>query len=162
MTQGSTPKDKPVIQSDLIMLDLKCKTSEEVIRTLSQSLLDRGWVKDGFLQAILAREKEYPTGLPTGGTAVAIPHTNAEFVLKSAMVTAILTEPVPFRNMADPDEFLPVRIIFLLAMKEPAFQVLWLKQLMGLLGKPDLLQKLLGMKDGALIAAVLNDLIQPA
>jgi PTS system galactitol-specific IIA component len=161
MTQGANTQEKPVIQSDLVMLDLDCKTSEEVIRTLSNSLLERGWVKEGFLQAILEREKEYPTGLPTGGAAVAIPHTNAEFVLKSAMVTAILKEPVLFQNMADPDEALPVRIVFLLAMKEPAFQVLWLKQLMGLLGKPDLLQKLLVLDDREKITVILNELIKP-
>ena len=149
--------NKPIIQPDLIILNLNCKTSEEVIRQLGQMLEDRGLVKAGFVQSILKREKEYPTGLPTGGTAVAIPHTNADFVLKSAMITAILAAPVPFCNMANPDESLPVRIVFMLAIKEPAFQVVWLKELMGLLRKSGQLQKMLELNDVNSIAYFLNE-----
>jgi len=133
--------NKPIITPNLIILDLNCKTSEEVIRQLGQIIEDRALVKAGFVQSILDREKEYPTGLPTGGVAVAIPHTNANYVLKSAIITAILANPVPFCNMADPDESLPIRIVFMLAIKEPAFQVVWLKQLMEFLRKPEQLQK---------------------
>jgi galactitol PTS system EIIA component len=157
MMKETDKTNKPIIQPDLIFLDLNCKTSEEVIRQLGQIFEDRGLVKTGFVQSILKREKEYPTGLPTGGAAVAIPHTNADFVLKSAMITAILANPVPFHNMADPDESLPVQIVFMLAIKEPTFQVVWLKQLMGLLRKPGQLQKMLELNDVNKIANFLNE-----
>ncbi len=133
---------KPTINRDLIVLDMDCTTAEEVIQQLAEKLEKKKWVKDGYIQAVLNRENEYPTGLPTNGTAVAIPHTNAEFCLKSAMVTGILRKPVSFGNMANPDEKLPVRIVFLLAMKEPAFQVHWLKQLVSMLRKPGMLENL--------------------
>jgi galactitol PTS system EIIA component len=134
--------EQPEINEELILLDLKCNTGEEVIRTLADPLIAKKWVKDGYLKAVLERETEYPTGLPTDGTAVAIPHTNSEYCLRSAMVTGILREPVPFGNMADPDELLPVRIVFLLAIKEPAFQVHWLKKLVSMLQKQGMLDKL--------------------
>ncbi|NPV75244.1 MAG: PTS sugar transporter subunit IIA [Anaerolineae bacterium] len=134
--------EKPVIHQDLVVLDMNCSTAEEAIRQLAGKLEERRWVKEGYTQAVLNREKEYPTGLPTNEAAVAIPHTNAEYCLKSAMVTGILREPVSFGNMANPDEMLPVRIIFLLAMKEPALQVQWLKQLVSMLRKPGMLENL--------------------
>lgn len=134
---------KPAINRDLVVLDMDCETAEEVIQQLAEKLEKKKWVKEGYIQAVLNREREYPTGLPTNGAAVAIPHTNAEFCLRSAMVTGILRKPVPFGNMANSDEVLPVRIVFLLAMKEPAFQVHWLKQLVSMLRKPGMLEDLI-------------------
>jgi PTS system galactitol-specific IIA component len=143
MTMMPNNVEKPVISSDLIILNMNCKTAEEAIRQLARKLEELAWVKDGYVQAVISREAEYPTGLPTGGTSVAIPHTDAAYCLKSAMVTGILREPVTFGNMGNPDEILDVRIIFLLAMKEPAMQVHWLKQLVSMLRKPGTLEFLL-------------------
>jgi PTS system galactitol-specific IIA component len=156
MPNNNANSNNPVIQSDLMLLDLKVKSNDELIRKMGQHLVDLGWVKDGFIEAILKREKEYPTGLPIGEIAAAIPHTDAAYVLRSAMVVCVLPEPVKFRNMADPDEILDVRIVFMLAMKEPAFQVTWLKKLMGLLSKPALMQKILCIHDQQALADFLN------
>lgn len=148
--------NNPVIDSGLMLLGLKVNSNEELIRTMGQQLVDRDWVKTGFIEAILKREKEYPTGLPIGEIAAAIPHTDAAYVLRSAMVVCVLPEPVKFHNMADPDEILDVRIVFMLAMKEPAFQVTWLKKLMGLLSKPDLMKKILDIHNQQALADFLN------
>ncbi len=136
MTSQNRNKNIPIIQPDLIFLDLEATSSEIIIAHLATYLVNHGWVKNGFVNAILDREQEYPTGLSTGNMAAAIPHTDAAFVLKSAMVVAVLKKPVIFKNMADPDEELLVRTVFLLAIKEPAFQVAWLKKLMAYLVNP--------------------------
>ncbi|MHC1783081.1 MAG: PTS sugar transporter subunit IIA [Anaerolineaceae bacterium] len=159
MTDEVNIENKPVIGPDLVVLDLTAQTNEEVVAQLAQRLVDRGWVEDGFMEAILNREREYPTGLPTGNTAAAIPHTDAAFIRNSAMVTAVLKTPVSFRNMADPDEELPVRIVFLLAMKEPALQVSWLKKLISLLCQESAMNKLLEIDDPKQMSDFLNELL---
>lgn len=149
--------NKPIIQSDLILLDLSVLTNEALIKRMAQRLVEHGLVKDEFAEAIIKREEEYPTGLPVGNIAAAIPHTDASYVLKSAMVVSVLQTPVSFFNMAEPDEELSVRIVFMLAMKEPAFQVSWLKKLMGLLNNPNHMDKLLTIHDQQEMADFLND-----
>jgi PTS system galactitol-specific IIA component len=146
----------PAINKDLIVLNMTCTTAEEVIQQLAEILTRKKYVKDEYIQMVLNREREYPTGLPTSGTAVAIPHTNAEYCLESAMVTGILREPVPFGNMANPDEKLPVRIVFLLAMKEPAFQVTWLRKLVAMLQKEGMLENLINCTSASAVASLLN------
>jgi galactitol PTS system EIIA component len=151
----ATPNN-PIIQSDLVLLNLSVHSNEELIKIMAQRLIDHGLVKDEFVEAIIKREKEYPTGLPVGNIAAAIPHTDASYVLKSAMVVSVLQEPVIFSNMADPEEKLSVQIVFMLAMKEPAFQVSWLKKLMGLLNNPERMQKIHSIQNEQTMADFLN------
>ena len=157
MPINDTETNNPVIHADLILLNLSVSTSEELIRIMARRLIDQGLVKNEFIDAIIKREQEYPTGLPVGNIAAAIPHTDASYVLKSAMVVSVLQTPISFANMADPDEKLPVQIVFMLAMKEPAFQVTWLKKLMGFLNQPNLMQKLLTIHDQQEMANFLNN-----
>ena len=156
MPKNQSHPDKPVIQPDLILLDQKEISDSALIRKMGQLLIDHGLVKEGFVETILKREQEYPTGLPVGEIAAAIPHTDASYVNRSAMVISVLKHPVEFRNMADPDEKLAVQIVFMLAMKEPAFQVTWLKKLINLFNKPELMKKILNFHDERALADFLN------
>lgn len=45
----------------------------------------RGKVKDDFEQAVLRREQTHPTGLPSGKIAVAIPHTDVQYVKEAGI-----------------------------------------------------------------------------
>ena len=73
------------LSPDAIMLNLTVESSEEVIRALGGTLLERGLVKDDFIEATLKREAEMPTGLPLGGDVnAAIPHVDIEYVNQSA------------------------------------------------------------------------------
>ena len=71
-----------LVQKDLINLEGKGETKQELLKNLAETLFEKGYVNDGFAKAILEREEEFPTGLQLEKTAVAIPHTYSEYVKK--------------------------------------------------------------------------------
>lgn len=122
----------PFVDEDLILLDVQAATPEDAIRVLGAKLLDKGCVCDGFINAVLEREKDFPTGLPTV-IPVALPHTDAKFCAQSALAIAVLRQPVTFHEMGDASRELPVQIVLLLAIDDPKTQILWLQRIATLI-----------------------------
>ena len=85
----------------VILLDVEGETPEEVLKTVASNMANKGLVKQSYINAIIEREKEYPTGLPTPGVSVAIPHTDIEHVNKKSISFAVLKNPVEFYIMGD-------------------------------------------------------------
>lgn len=117
-----------VINEELVEVHVDANSSNEVITLLSQKLAENGWVRAGFLEHVLNREEVFPTGLPTC-IPVALCHTDAEFVKKSSLAVATLTRPIKFREMGNPDSWLDVEIVFLLALDDPKDQCTWLRKM---------------------------------
>ena len=80
----------------VILLDVEGDNKEEVLATIGNNLVERGLVKESFVPAIIKREGEFATGLPTAGVSVAIPHTDVEHVNKKTISVAVLKNPVDF------------------------------------------------------------------
>ncbi len=104
-----------VTKPEWILLDASAKDSTDIIEQLCAMLRQSGCIGKKYCQDVIAREKEYPTGLPSEGVTAAIPHAFSEDVTETAVAIAVLREPVMFRNIADYDEELPVSLVFLLA-----------------------------------------------
>lgn len=130
-----------------IILGVKADTDGEVISLLAERLHSLGYVKPSFAGAVLAREAQLPTGLPLGGVNnVAVPHTDPEHVLKPGLAFATLTQPVAFANMEDPDEKLPVRLVFLMALNDKDKQVEMLQEIAGAIQSPETIEALIQSK----------------
>jgi PTS system galactitol-specific IIA component len=127
---------------EAVALQVDAASSEEVIRLLGERLYALGRVKDGFVAATLRREADMPTGLPLGDINAAIPHVDIEYVNSPSLALATLTAPVIFRNMVEPDEEVPVRLIIMLALDQPKSQIEMLQQVSGVLQQPDLVRHL--------------------
>lgn len=130
-----------------IITKLSCNSKEELLSQLGGVLEDKGYVKDTYVDAILEREKIFPTGLPTAGVAVAIPHTDSIHVNYKSICIGILEKPVTFTVMATDDEFIDVGLVFMLAIKEPSHQIDLLQNLISLCQDEDLLLKISDGKD---------------
>lgn len=127
----------------LIELQLDVKDDEHAIHTLGQTMLDKGYVKDTYVDAVLKREKSLPTGLDLGSLCVAIPHTDeGKHVNTSHIAVGVLKHPVQFGSMIDPQEKFNVCIVFLLAIKDPDAQLSLLKKLMSAFQDVELLKKM--------------------
>ncbi|KXG74652.1 Transcriptional regulator ManR [Fervidicola ferrireducens] len=148
-----------LLNEDLIETELEAKNKEEVLEVLAKLLIVKGYVKDSYLKAILEREKVFPTGLPTDGVGVAIPHADIDHVLTSGIALAVLKSPVKFNVMGNPTEEVDVRLVFMLAINEPKMQVNLLKNLISLFQDKNLLIKLSDMADKKKIIALLTPLI---
>lgn len=116
----------------LCLFNIEAKTKEEILTTMAQMLLSHGIVKQDYLTGILTREQQYPTGLLINSIGFAIPHTDSTKVNQSQICFASLKNPVIFSGMTDDKEQIPVKFIFMLAMKEPHEQVENLQNLIGL------------------------------
>jgi len=135
------------LSPDAIILQLDATTSEDVICTLGGKLLALGYVKDDFVKATLAREASMPTGLPLGGSVnAAIPHVDIEYVNKSALGLATLTQPVVFQNMVDSDEDVPVQLVIMLALDKPKSQIEMLQEVAGVLQQPVVIDQLMAAR----------------
>lgn len=105
-----------MLNREMIFPHLEAASFEEVLRKLGEAAVTAGYAKATYADALVEREKEYPTALDVNGYGVAIPHTPVEHVLDTVIPVAILQEPVEFIQMGTDDEPVGVRIIFMLTL----------------------------------------------
>ncbi|NEY19306.1 PTS sugar transporter subunit IIA [Bacillus ginsengihumi] len=126
---------------------LQVGNCKEIIERLGVQMLEAGYVKDTYIEAVLQREDILPTGLKTGLVNVAIPHTDVTHVNESAISMTTLNRPVKFYLMEDPSQEIDVDIVFLLAVKEPEEQVQLLKNLIAIFQNEELLAQMKDIED---------------
>ncbi|WP_422446620.1 PTS sugar transporter subunit IIA [Thermoanaerobacterium sp. DL9XJH110] len=131
-----------MLDLDLIELNMEAETAGDVIKRLAGKMVSKGYVKESFPDAVLEREKNFPTGLPAEGVGVAIPHTDAAHVIRSCISIATLKKPVIFKMMGMPERPLEVCLVMLLAIADPDGQLQVLKQLMEIFQNKNTLLKL--------------------
>lgn len=123
---------------------IDAETPTDVERQLAEKLHAGGFVRDTFADALIEREKEYPTALEVGEHNVAIPHTEAEHTIKGAVAVGVLRHPATWHRMDDTDETCEVEFVVMLAVNNPHDHL-------------ELLQKVIALvQDQELIGRVLN------
>lgn len=137
-----------MLHPDLVLVGLDAPDAEYAIRRLAERLAEHGCVRETFASAVLEREKQFPTGLPTS-IPVAIPHTDAVHCLRPAIAVGVLARPVVFGEMGNPEGSVNVRIIFLLSVPDPSQQVIWLQKLVDAFQRPGFLEALVASRDAA-------------
>jgi len=129
-----------------------------VLKALADRLFEDGSVKKTYFEAMLKRERSYPTGLPTDRIKVAIPHAEVEHVNYSAFAIATLPEPVKFGEMgAGPESTLDVQIDTMLANADPEEQVKTLRKMVDLFDEPDSLQAIMAANSPKEVVDILKE-----
>ena len=121
---------------NLILRDVEAANAEEAIRKVGQRFYDEGFVKDTYIDAVVAREKNYATGLQLADIAVAMPHTDPQHVNRPGVCIAQLKHPVEFEHMGDPDTKVQAEMLFMMAIKNPDEQVELLQKVLGVFQQP--------------------------
>ncbi|HEX7389860.1 MAG TPA: PTS sugar transporter subunit IIA [Acidiphilium sp.] len=135
---------------------LNAYDAADAIRQLAARLEWLGRVRPDYARAVIAREAAMPTGLPLGAINVAIPHTDPEHVIAPAVAVATLAVPVDFASMDDPDEKLPVRVVFLLALTDKIRQLATLRSVCALIQDAGRLGRIAAVSDQAGLRAALS------
>lgn len=135
-----------MLRKELIVLGLDGKTSEDVLRNLSAKFVEIGVAKDTYPDALVAREKKYPTALPATAFDIAVPHTFKEYINEPAVGIGVLKEPVEFQQMGSPEITLKPQILFMLAITDPNEQIALLKKIMKLIQNKEELMKIRNAK----------------
>lgn len=117
---------------ELIALNVEAENYEEAIRKVGALLYDNGYVKDTYIDAVVARELDFPTGLILQDINIAMPHTAGVHVNNPAVCVAKLAKPVIFGHMGDPDTKVEAELLFMMAIKSPDEQVETLQNVMGI------------------------------
>jgi galactitol PTS system EIIA component len=146
--------------AELVLLDHVVVGSPEtspetVIRTLVARLVASGHVQAGYADACVQREVTDPTGLPTAGAAVAIPHADPDLVERPAVAIAVPVHPIAFAQMGDPDVEVMAEAVFLLALPGPQGQLAALRQIALLVQDADKLRSLVQATSPAEVRAVI-------
>lgn len=134
------------LNSELVLIGLDLDSKEDVLKALGNLLFENGFVKEDFIESVLQREENFPTGLPTSPFGVAIPHTDADKVIEPQMAFALLEQPVPFHAMGSTGEKVDVRLVFMLALNNPEDQLLALQKLTGIFQDEEMVVKLSQIK----------------
>lgn len=130
----------------LFLIGLEATGHETVLRTMAGALEARGYVRDSYPDAVVAREREYPTGLQTT-VGTAIPHADVEHVREPGIAVATLASPVGFTAMGTDDDPVDVRAVFMMAITDADAQVTVLGQLVEALQDDELLRRLVDVAD---------------
>ncbi|MPW26134.1 PTS sugar transporter subunit IIA [Alkalibaculum sp. M08DMB] len=120
-----------MIVKELIDVSLDANDSEDAIKKVGKILFDQGYVKNTYINAVVDREKVFPTGLKLKSTSVAMPHTDSVHVNEPAICVARLNKPVTFCHMGSADNYIQVELIFMMAITDPNKQLDTLKRMMS-------------------------------
>lgn len=142
-----------------VIIDIDANSSDEALDALSTRLVELGYAKESFIEAVKARERVYATGLPANAAGVAIPHTDIEHVNKPALGIGVLKKPVRFRMMGSHDASVEVEIMFMIALNQHHSQIDMLQNLMALIQDDGLLTALKTSKTSKDIITLLKNKI---
>ena len=149
-------EDKWFYEENLIY-PLVASTKEGVIGQIGELLYKNGFVKDTYTLAVISREQEFATGLPTAEVGVAIPHTDAHHVLKPAVGVGILANPVPFVEMGNSDDdTVDVLVVFMLAVPDKNKIMTVLQQIIAMIQDREFLKELISITDRTRLVGLLD------
>ena len=137
-----------LFKPELVFFDIEAETKEEFFQQLGAKLDEQGYIQDTWYDAILTREKNFPTGLQSPEMGVAIPHTDPEHLKKAYMAVVVPQKPIPFVHMGTEDEMVDAEFIVNLGVEHQENQVEALQKLMMMFVNSDAVAELRAQKDG--------------
>lgn len=136
-----------LIETGFIGASIDAEIKEVAMRKLAKLFFENGFTKESYMDAILAREEIFPTGLPTETFGVAIPHTDAVHVIRPGIAIGVLKNPIKFGMMGYPEETVDAKIMFMLAIQDPEMQIQLLQDLIELFSDTKLMTELVEAGD---------------
>ena len=143
---------------------LQAENRANMFAQVYQKLLEQGLVAAGFLDQVVEREDDYPTGLASNNLGpelpnLAFPHTEGCFVKQQRVVPIKLLAPVSFKSMVDPSRELPVGFCFMLLDQKADGQAELLARTMTFLSQaePAALSRIFAQTDPAGLYSALRE-----
>ena len=104
---------KAMMQPEIMILDLKGGTKEDVLSQLCEKLFVNGYVRKNFIQGIIEREK---LGSTYTGKGIAIPHADPTYVIKPGIALGRLNHSVEWDGKS-------VKVVLMLALDADCLEV---------------------------------------
>ncbi|MDR2349335.1 MAG: PTS sugar transporter subunit IIA [Deltaproteobacteria bacterium] len=142
---------------DLILTDVKAESSDDVMETIGQKLVDKGYCKETFVGALKKRESEFPTGIDIDGFGIAMPHTDVTHVVKSGMALGVLKTPVVFTQMGTEDSPVEARIVVMLAIENAKAHLAKMQQILTIFQDKSVLARIGQSATGEEVVKIIRD-----
>ena len=107
------------LDKKLIHLQAEAGHANDIFDQLGTCFINEGYSRSDYVEALKQREAQFPTGLDINGFGVAIPHTDAGYVLHETEGIMTLKHPVTFIQMGSDDTQVEVKVVFMLAIEDP-------------------------------------------
>lgn len=135
-----------LLDKDLIVLHSNVQHYSDVFKELGQTMIDKGYANENYIEGLLERESNFPTGIPTETIGIALPHTDASFVKESKIGLLVLENPVKFGVMGGDGEETDVKIVFLLGCSEGNQHLQALQNVIELIQDANFVEKIVSLK----------------
>ncbi|WP_368901383.1 transcription antiterminator [Oceanobacillus oncorhynchi] len=138
------------LNRESIYINRDFRTPEEIIRYISEDLINKKYVSDGLVESVLAREKAAPTSF---GNLVAMPHPLESFSNDTFWSLLTLNRPIHWNNKL-------VQVVCFLHIATHDMEKLepLYKELLSLLESEDKVKKLLQAKSSLEILKIVENL----
>ena len=110
------------LDKKLIHLQAEAGHANDIFDQLGTCFINEGYSRSDYVEALKQREAQFPTGLDINGFGVAIPHTDAGYVLHETEGIMTLKHPVTFIQMGSDDTQVEVKVVFMLAIEDPTLR----------------------------------------
>lgn len=135
------------LKENLIFPELEVKNSSEIMEEMGAAFIREGLCKESYINALINRESEFPTGIDVDGFGIAIPHTDVSHVNESGIGIATLRKPVKFIQMGTDDEEVETRVVVMLAVDNPQKHLSTLQSILEVLQDKNVLYQLSNAKE---------------
>ena len=113
-----------------MFVNLEAQDAADALRKIGSAMVETGYVKSSYPDALVNRERDFPTGLDLKFNTIAMPHTDPQHVNRPAIALAKLAHPVTFMHMGSTGEQVAVQLIFMMAITDPDAQIKNLRRVM--------------------------------
>ncbi|WP_251861907.1 PTS sugar transporter subunit IIA [Clostridium sp. Marseille-Q2269] len=142
-----------LFREDLVFIE-EAESSEDILSKVGKKLIKRGLVRNNFVEEIIKREEEYPTGIDLNVVYsnhnipnVAIPHTETEYCNTKNVIVVKSKNNIKFKNMISPEKELNVRFLFMILNNAKDSQTNILANIMGFITQIKNIEKLCNAAD---------------
>ena len=147
------------LRKENVFIDVEVNDTDELFETIGRRMIDGGFAKDSFIQALKDREKAFPTGLPSGNIGVGLPHVDACHVLIPVVAVIRLKKPIQFVMMGSNDTIVDARVIFMLLLEAGESQLTMLQKLVDIIQNDDFMKKIVDRGSSDELFELLKDFI---
>ena len=135
------------LKENLIFPELEVKDSSEIMEKMGNLFIKEGLCKESYINALIRRESEFPTGIDVDGFGIAIPHTDVSHVNEAGIGIATLKEPIKFIQMGTDDEEVDTKVVVMLAVDDPKKHLSTLQSILEILQDKNVLFRLSNAKN---------------
>lgn len=100
-----------LFKPELVFFDLEAADRHDLFRQLGAALASQGYIEDTWYEAIVERERNFPTGLQFEAVAVALPHVDPVHLKKPYIAVIRPRMPIVFEGMAGIGGDVPAELI---------------------------------------------------